>query len=133
MAEWTPALSVGITEIDDQHKELFAKINGLIDACNQGKGKATVSEVINFLGDYVVTHFSSEEKLMTKYNYPAYEAHKAQHTQFIQSFQELKERLDKEGPGIHIVVLTNRVVVDWLNQHITKTDKALGEYIKSQL
>ncbi len=33
--EWTMGLSTGVDEIDDQHKELFKRINRLLDACNQ--------------------------------------------------------------------------------------------------
>ena len=133
MAQWTEELAVGITEIDNQHKELFAQINGLIEACNAGKGKETVQQVIDFLGQYVVNHFGNEEKYMVKHNYPEYTKHKEQHTQFIASFQELKNKFEQDGPGIHIVVLTNRVVVDWLNQHISRSDKALGAFLKDKL
>ncbi|MHB1162771.1 MAG: hypothetical protein ACYC3V_20925 [Chloroflexota bacterium] len=40
---WTPDLSVGVTLIDDQHKELFKRVNQLLEAaafpcCHRGNG-----------------------------------------------------------------------------------------------
>ncbi len=130
--EWTEDLSVGIKEIDDQHKELFNQINQLLDACNQNKGKETVGKIIDFLGKYVIEHFSCEEEQMKKFNYPDYASHKAHHSEFIKSFTDLKARFDTDGPGAHIVILTNRVVVGWLNSHIRNIDKLLGTYLKTK-
>jgi hypothetical protein len=60
-----------VDEIDDQHKEIFRRINGLLDSCRQGKGKEDVGKVINFLDDYVVTHFGREEKYVIDNSFPA--------------------------------------------------------------
>lgn len=130
--EWTPALAVGVKLIDDQHRELFARINRLIEACNQGKGKETVAETIKFLGDYVVTHFQDEEGLMVKHNYPKYETHKALHDGFVESFKQLREHLDKEGPGLTLVLKTNHLVVQWLTNHISRVDKEFGKFFSEQ-
>ncbi|HBF37238.1 MAG TPA: hemerythrin [Firmicutes bacterium] len=130
--EWTEDLAVGVTIIDDQHKELYQRINQLLEACNQSKGREVVGETIKFLEDYVVTHFGQEEEYMQKYNYPDYPKHKGYHTEFIKSFQELKARFDADGPGAHIVIMTNRIVVGWLNSHIRNVDKLLGAYLKDK-
>lgn len=131
--QWTSSLSVGVEHIDEQHRELLAKVGSLLDACRQGKGKQAVGGIIDFLGDYVVSHFSTEEKYMVQYNYPDYAAHKSQHEQFIRDFQGLKARFESEGPGIQTVLLTNSTVVDWLMKHINQTDKALGTFLKGRL
>ena len=55
--EWTADLATGVDEIDNQHKELFQRINNLLEACNHGKGKEEVKKVISFLEDYVITTF----------------------------------------------------------------------------
>ena len=130
--EWTEDLAVGIEEIDSQHQELFRKINELLDACNQGKGKEVVGKIIDFLGSYVVEHFRCEEENMRKYGYPEMGSHQVHHTQFIQSFGELKAKFETDGPGAHIVILTNRVVVAWLNSHIRNVDRQLGAFLKTK-
>ncbi len=129
--EWTEDLATGITEIDDQHKELFSRVNLLFNACNQGKGRLEIGRTITFLEDYVVTHFSTEEKNMIKSQYPGYASHRAQHAVFKNSLKDIKRQLDAEGPGIHIIILTNQMVIDWLRNHILTLDRALGDYLKN--
>lgn len=130
--EWTPALAVGVDKIDQQHRMLFQKVNELIEACNQGKGKDAVTELLGFLSDYVIFHFRDEEKLMQEHKYPDYVQHKALHDGFIKGLDELNDQLEREGPGLALVLKTNRVVVDWLINHISKKDKAVGEYLQKK-
>lgn len=129
--EWTEDLVVGIPDIDNQHKELFFHINKLIEACHQGRGAQTVGEVLSFLGSYARLHFGTEEDYMRKYQFPGMEGHRQQHQEFIDNLAKVKERFDQEGPGVHIVVITNRMLAGWLNNHIRRSDKVLGEYIKA--
>jgi hemerythrin len=127
---WTDDLATGVTKIDDQHKELFSRINRLLDACNQGRGKKEIDGVLRFLEDYVETHFSEEEKYMMQYGFPGYAGHKSQHLEFIEKFSEIKRKLDAEGPGLLVVVTTNQLLVDWLKTHIRKLDRELGAFLK---
>lgn len=130
---WTEDLATGSHEIDRQHKELFTRINALLDACRQGRGKTEVNEVVRFLDDYVVKHFSEEEKYMQKYDYALHGAHKAQHPEFIANFSESKRQIEHEGPGIHLVVRTNHLIGQWLVNHICKVDRALGTFLKTRI
>lgn len=130
--EWKEDLAVGIKEIDDQHKELFGKVGALFDACSAGKGKENIDPIIKYLQDYVVLHFGAEEKLMTKYAYSDYTAHKTQHDQFIKDFLNLKENIEKNGVSGLTIVQLNQTLVDWLIKHIRKTDKAFGAFLKEK-
>jgi hemerythrin len=127
--EWTQDLATGVTEIDGQHKELFRRINALMEACRQGQGKSEVHKVIGFLEDYVVEHFSLEESHMVKSSYPGYGAHRSQHLEFMEKFSDLKQQIEREGVGVLTVVKTNQVVVDWLKNHIRRTDKSLASFL----
>lgn len=129
---WTEDLSVDVSEIDEQHKELFRRVNALLEACKQGKGKEEVGGVLEFLDAYVKSHFSSEEKLMLEHDYPEYINHRSQHLAFIEDVDKLGEELKERGAGLHLVVRTNQAVVDWLLRHIKKTDKAMGNYVKTK-
>jgi len=136
--QWTKDLSVGIEKIDEQHRELFEKINDLVAAVKQSTCKYKIGDVIKFLEDYIAFHFGEEEKYMAEFGYPGYEAHKAQHEKFKENFTELKKELPKlEGgakPGSYdLSVETNQVVVDWILDHIAKVDKRLGEFLKGKI
>ncbi len=126
---WTSALAVGVNQIDEQHKELFRRINALIDAASQGKGKGEIGSVVDFLSDYVVSHFRDEEKLQIKSGYPGYQSHRAAHVKFMQDFTTLKKEFAQQGATSAMVIAVQRRVGDWLVNHIYKTDKELGSYL----
>lgn len=67
---------------------------------------------------------------MVKHNYAEYQNHKNQHLGFVEGFKELKQRFETEGPGLQIIVLTNKTVVNWLVSHINTTDSKLGVFLK---
>jgi hemerythrin-like metal-binding protein len=136
--EWTEDLSVGIEEIDEQHKELIIRINDLVDSVRQHSCKYKIGDVIKFLEDYIIVHFGEEEGLMQKYGYPQYKAHKAQHEYFMGEFAELRKDLEKLEGGrkrgsYDLSVETNRIVVDWILDHIAKVDKILGAHLKTKM
>lgn len=130
--EWTEELGTGVAEIDDQHKELFRRINCLLDACGQGKGRHEVGRMIGFLDDYVISHFSAEERSMLEGAYPQYDRHRQEHEAFIAQMTDLKQKFHVEGSGVHVVLLTIRTSVDWLATHIRKTDRAMGAYLREK-
>jgi len=134
--KWTEDLSIGVELIDNQHKELFSRINDLVAAIKQHTCKYKIGDVVRFLDEYIIFHFGEEERFMQKHKYPHYPQHKAQHTKFIESFNELKKEIHKlEGgrkPGSYdLSVETNQVVVDWILDHIVKVDKEFGAFLKT--
>src|SRR5512145_818935 len=95
--EWTPDLGTEVQEIDDQHKELFKRIDSLLEAWKQGKALPEVDKVISFLTEYVVFHFGNEQKYMQKFGYTNTVQHLAQHDMFVKSFFKLRDRFANEG------------------------------------
>ncbi|AEV70450.1 bacteriohemerythrin [Acetivibrio clariflavus] len=130
--EWRTSYEIGVKQIDMQHKALFDKINDLLEACNSNKGKEEVINTINFLGDYVVTHFADEEKLQRESGYPEYAGHKAAHDKFVKDYESLKTRFEQEGISLNFVFTVNKVIVDWLIKHIGNADKAFGDFLKAK-
>jgi hemerythrin len=60
---WTDSLAVGIPEIDQQHQELFLRLERLLRGIVGGE-REEVGRLLEFLGDYVVRHFGAEERWM---------------------------------------------------------------------
>jgi hemerythrin len=131
--QWTSDLSVGVDEIDDQHKELFQRLNNLRIAMGQGKSRAEIGKTVKFLQDYVVEHFATEERHMGRYGYPAFGAHKAEHEAFIKDFSAFKKKLENieihGGITSFLAIEMQRRLYDWLINHIGRIDKALGNYL----
>jgi hemerythrin len=129
--EWRANLATGNEAIDIQHKELFSRFNKLLEACNKGKGKEEVGNLLSFLSDYVKSHFAAEERLQLAHNYPHYRDHKKMHDDFIDSLNKVHDEFNSAGAGILVVIKTNKMIVDWLINHISGTDKDLAGYLCS--
>lgn len=127
---WNEQLSVNIGKIDLQHKKLVELINRLCDAMQQGKGKEALGNVLSELKDYTVYHFNTEEKLFQEHGYPRYQLHKKEHDDLTKQVEELKDKFDKGDIMITIKVLN--FLKDWLNQHITGSDKIYTPFLNSK-
>ncbi|RKZ85975.1 MAG: hypothetical protein DRR19_15595 [Candidatus Parabeggiatoa sp. nov. 1] len=132
VVKWTPDLSVNNQTIDEQHQELFIRIKGLIMSIGSGKTDETVAEMMNFLENYVITHFATEEQYMKQYDYPHYAAHKAQHLQFRENVYKLKQDYQTRGGHLHFILQIQREIVDWLIYHIGQSDTKLGQFLKDK-
>jgi len=130
---WTPDLSIGIREIDEQHQEMFRQINNLLEAFDQGKGPEGVSQMIAFLEKHVIEHFGAEENYMFRFKYPNDAHHRIQHRIFRRNLLNLKSRLDTEGASGPLLDATHGLVVMWLHDHIRNVDKLLGSFLKTRL
>jgi hemerythrin len=128
--QWTSDLAVGVTQIDDQHKELFKRLNDLLEAMSKGKGREEIDKVVSFLANYVISHFETEEKLMARHSYPQFVAHKTQHSIFVSDFTNMKRNFES-GVSVSSVIAVQKRISDWLVNHIGKTDKALGAFLNS--
>ena len=128
--EWSDDLDTGISVIDEQHKELFRRINALLAACQESKARDAVGDVLKFLEDYIVIHFIAEENIQLHYSYPGYPLHKAMHESFIIDIEGLKKQFEEEGSSAAMVERTNKVAIEWLLNHIKRMDKELADYLK---
>ena len=128
--EWSNSLSTGLLWQDTQHKELFRRINNLLEAMNVGRGKEEVIRLFQFLDDYIVVHFEAEEQAMSRFNYPQMVSHLAEHTRFIEDISKLSAEC-VENMTTGLVIKVQRQVVDWLINHIGGIDKELGKFLAS--
>ncbi len=130
--EWSPKLSVGVESIDMQHKELFARVNKLLQAMTSQQSDQEVKRIVAFLGEYVVSHFSAEEKLMAQHRYPDEAKHKKAHADFMKDLGKIKAELDKNGTSGLLAIDLNHKVCSWLIDHIGQTDRALGAFLQAK-
>ena len=131
--QWTQDLSVGVEEIDSQHRELFDRINALDSAMRQGRAKEEVVRLFEFLDEYVITHFGTEEKYMTDYSYAGYALHKTKHDWFKKEFSDIRTKLDVEGITPDAIMLSNNLLITWFSNHIRTIDMMLGSFLKSKI
>ena len=127
---WGHVLSVGVDEIDEDHRKLVNIFNILNHAVTEGESPAYLAAVLEELVNCTAWHFSHEERLMLKYGYEDIEEHKEMHRELIESAKQMQQNLlqaEKSMSDEDIEVLER-----WLTGHILTDDMRLGAYL-SQL
>ena len=129
IVEWHDSYSVGIRLVDDQHKELINLTNRLHEASVMGwdKSKVAFMSAIRGMVDYVGYHFSTEEKIMERVNYPDYKSHKKEHSDFVK--EVLRQVQDfQAGQKVSANDLV-QFLKDWVLAHIAVCYKKMGLYL----
>ncbi|WP_126445177.1 bacteriohemerythrin [Sulfuricystis multivorans] len=124
---WSKTLSIGVEEVDEDHRKLVDIFNTLNHAVKDRDAPEYLTAVLDELVNCTVWHFSHEERLMLKYQYKDMEAHKAEHRELIETVKELQQELLQGGGEMterHIEILER-----WLTEHILTTDMRLGAYL----
>lgn len=127
--KWDSTFSVGDNKIDDQHKELFNRLNKLLEAMKEGKGKNEVIRTLDFLEEYVIKHFNDEEEIQKKNNYPKFNIQHKQHEEFKNELKELRKIFENTGVSSLFVINTQQKMIKWCKNHIMNSDRELGEYL----
>ena len=129
--KWDSSLESGYPKVDNQHKQLVAALNNLIDASTSGKGNAAVMDTLDFLTGYAIKHFADEEQLQVKYDYPDYLIHKRLHDEFKGVVTDLTGKVRKEGPTEEIISEVTSIIGAWLLNHIKGDDFRMATFVKA--
>jgi hemerythrin len=120
-------LLIGIDEIDDDHSKLINLFNILNHSITEGAATDYIAAVLEELINCTVWHFSHEERLMLKYDYDAFEEHKADHQDLVASVRELQQKFLQTGK------LDDKEQLEflerWLTEHILVADIRLGSHL----
>ena len=127
---WTDAYSVGVAEIDKQHKKLIDLINALHDAMSKGQAKAVIGKVLGELISYCASHFATEERLFDQHGYPDTADHKDKHHKMTAKVLALQQQFDQGKATITLDVM--EFLQQWLDKHILGTDKKYAPFLNSK-
>jgi hemerythrin len=123
---WNSTLETGIPVIDEQHKELFRQVDILLDTSNKNR----INETLDFLGQYVIKHFTAEEVMHARSGYPKAAEHKKMHVAFVGTYKALRDEYVKTGMSLPTLMKINNTAVNWLKEHIMREDKNFAVFYK---
>ena len=127
--QWKESYSVKVEAMDAQHKKLFDLVNELHRAMGTGHGKDIAGDVLKRLVDYTVNHFSAEEKLMEKHNYPGLTAHRAEHKALTEKVIAIKKEFEAGATNVTPQLLT--FLQQWLKNHIQTVDQRYSDFLNA--
>jgi len=123
---WTQDLSVGVSEIDDDHKMMFQLFNEVYLLSKKEPDRAHLCRLATELVDYTESHFKREEAIMAASAYPHCEKHIAIHQQLIKHIKQQVSLLETgQQSSIDFVVFLK----GWLIEHIEGTDQHILPYM----
>jgi hemerythrin len=123
---WKDEFSVGVEEMDNQHKKLFTMVNRLIEEQKQLTDPKTIAELLTEMTDYAQEHFRAEEYLMAEYGFNRKVEQEKQHQAFIDKTISFYSASDI-GPNILSNALLD-FLSEWLVDHILKEDMMYKDF-----
>jgi len=127
IVEWKDRLSIGVPEIDAEHRYLIALVNNLFEKYHSNKLEANLAKVFVHLINYTNKHFKNEESLMRAAGYPFLEEHKRQHEILEDTTSDLAEMFLSGEQNISLD--TVKFLKNWVIDHVLLEDKKLAAFL----
>lgn len=130
MLQYTNDYKIGISEIDQEHEQLFKIINDTGCLLKEGNTPLEVlaKSLKKQLSDYASTHFQHEEAYMEKIHDPELNKQKKEHRQFIHKVSSL---FASSAPSQKELEDTMEFLMQWLFHHILSSDMLIGHFDSS--
>ncbi len=133
---WKDKYELGVPLIDEQHKELFRRVEVFIQtvrssaAWDEKIGK--VNETLEFMKVYVVEHFNAEEGYQRSIEYPGYDMHKKIHDGMVSYGLSVSEEYEKSGCVEKLMLQFAGKLLAWLINHVAADDQNIASYAKEK-
>lgn len=128
--DWSDDYSVGVTEMDNQHKHLIDIINELNDATMSGNSSSALSSIFDKLLSYTDFHFGNEERLMIEHGYGGLLNQQSEHRKLVDELRELQKNFQSGTASVNFQTMS--FLRSWLYDHILTTDKQYGPFFNSK-
>jgi hemerythrin len=129
--QWTPALAVGVPEVDTLNQELFRRADRLIQALRDGD-RDHVRPLLGSLDDWAAKQFTAEERLMREAGYPGLDRHAEAHRTFRTQYAGLTAAIERSGPTAAIALTAHNWLSDWLRKHVAEEDAGLARFLAAR-
>jgi hemerythrin len=117
LMQWDEGMSVGVEELDAQHKTLIDLINQTYEAIQKQDG-SRIGPLVDQMAAYGKTHFATEERYMRDSGFAGIQEHRFQHAKFNSTVEDFRRMLDDRTDLARIFVFLSQ----WLAAHIMDED-----------
>ncbi len=132
LIEWTDDMSVGLPELDEDHKLIIEAINQLDASVGDAAQQDVVRRHLMRLRRYAEVHFAREENVLIACAFPVLEVQKKEQQDFVKCIQEATQRFDAK-PAESAEIISQELLgflTDWLRHHILIEDMAYRPYVE---
>lgn len=124
---WKDAYRIGNDVIDEQHEELFHRIEKLLVMARSAdleENRKQCEHMLDYLVEYTDFHFNSEEALQNRENYVDYERHKKIHQEFRNTVMTYRERIREDFSAAMLKRFLGTLLT-WLTVHVQGCDQKI--------
>ena len=128
---WRDQMSLDYPPLDDEHKAFLEVINN----ANMDLMRRSVEgmpDMFEACYEYVRNHFSNEEDVMERVNFPDIMPHMQAHQQFIKNIAEFRQAYESattKGKKLELAQKTLAFLSVWFVGHVISRDKMLKPYL----
>ena len=121
--------SLGVQELDKQHKELANQLNNAIKHCTGKKADEKVFYDKNTRNsiDFLKNHFETEEKLLRKSKYAHFSKHKSAHKEILTKLKRMNDDIEKDKVELNLFLVTASIK-EMVMKHIKTFDLSAKDY-----
>lgn len=94
---WKDQFSLGIDQVDFEHREMIELINELDASMTRNESHARVVDTLGEIYARIAAHFALEEKIMRDSRYDGYAVHKQDHELLLDGLLDVIDSVDAEG------------------------------------
>jgi hemerythrin-like metal-binding protein len=131
LVNWNDRYSTGIPLVDDQHKTLFASVNDFHQGLVSGRAKEELARTLDFLVEYTVDHFKTEEEFMQRFGFDGFPAHRTEHQLLLEEVGSFKQRWTRDPAAVRPMEVA-RFLGDWLTHHIQDRDFQYARFMREK-
>jgi hemerythrin len=126
--DWDEALSVGVEELDAEHRQILRRVRRLATAVIDG-GSEEIRGTLKFLHGFLVEHFANEEDWMAEAGYPGWREHARHHAAMLDTITAGRLRASEDP---HALVRAAADVASALDEHMRNEDLKLGRFFTAR-
>ncbi len=141
--EWSDILVSGDYSIDAQTRNFLRYTNEFIEGMDSIEGVEKLEKLLSFLTDYSREHFTLQQSIMDRTNYPSQDLHEQEHTMFIRNVGKLfrmlmncKKYIQAEDPDYDprgfegVITDTYDFLLMWYSDHLCSSDRKFADYVR---
>jgi hemerythrin-like metal-binding protein len=124
---WSDSMSVGIPEIDEDHKQFIVLINELNRSITDRMSPEEIIKRLEFLIDDTARHFDQEERLFFEWQYPDISGHAGIHANVLKTLNVMKQQFMPYGHDsgwVDAGIKIKKILID----HILKEDMKYADF-----
>jgi len=127
---WKKDYAVNVESMDSEHKEIFGLINQAFAAKQEGRTREFLDPLIEELIQYAMNHFSNEEVLLKKHQFPELDNQIKEHRDFVKKVSAIKERQSEDQVTRFILLFD--FLKEWWLDHIQVEDKKYSSFLNEK-